>query len=174
GHFARWALEVGRHRFETIPADQFSVYVAGGGANATHVLSTIRPETLHSWSWDLPEGAGTSHGLFPNAWFEYDWADLPVRLTQRQFSPIIPGNYRESSYPVGIFEGQIENPGPHPVTVGLMFTWLNDIGRGAGQDRRGGHRNVSRRQDGMVGAGLEGPAGGPPAPWHRSLARAAP
>jgi non-lysosomal glucosylceramidase len=143
GDFARWHLDVGRHRFETIPADQFSVYVAKGGDTSAHVLSTIRPETLPSWNWDLPEGAGTYHGLFPYAWFDYDWPELPVRLTQRQFSPVIPGNYRESSYPVGIFEWQIENPGPHPVTVGLMFSWLNDIGRDAGQDRRGGHRNVS-------------------------------
>src|SRR4029453_1463196 len=174
GHFARWALEVGRHRFETIPADQFSVQVAGGGANAAHVLSTIRPETLRSWSWDLPEGAGTYHGLFPNAWFEYDWANLPVGLTQRQFSPITPGNYRESSYPVGIFEWLVENPGPEPVTVGLMFSWLNDIGRDAGQDPRGGHRKVSARQDGMVGVVLEGPADEPDAPWNGSFAIMAP
>ena len=43
GDFARWHLDVGRHRFETIPADQFSVYVARGGASSAHVLSTIRP-----------------------------------------------------------------------------------------------------------------------------------
>ena len=176
GDFARWHLDVGRHRFETIPADQFSVYVAKGGmggapsAQSAHVLSTIRPETLTSWNWDLPEGAGTYHGLFPNAWFEYDWDALPVRLTQRQFSPVIPGNYRESSYPVGIFEWQIENPGPDPMTVGLMFSWLNDIGRDRGQDRRGGHRNVSLGQDGMVGVVLNGPADVADAPWNGSFA----
>jgi len=172
GDFARWHLEVGRHRFETIPADQFSVYVGGGGASGAHVLSTIRPSALPSWNWDLPEGAGTYHGLFPNAWFEYDWAALPVRLTQRQFSPVIPGNYRESSYPVGIFEWQIENPGPAPLTVGLMLSWLNDIGRDAGQDRRGGHRNRSHRLDSLVGVELVGPgdvaAAG--APWNGSVA----
>ena len=170
GDFARWHLEVGRHRFETIPADQFSVYVAGGGDKSAHVLSTIRPETLPSWNWDLPEGAGTYHGLFPSAWFEYDWAELPVRLTQRQFSPVFPGNYRESSYPVGVFEWQIENPGPDPVTVGLMFSWLNDIGRDAGQDRRGGHRNVSLRRDGMAGVLLQGPAEAADASWNGGFA----
>src|SRR5258706_16098615 len=82
GDFARWHLDVGRHRFETIPADQFSVYVSSGGDRSAHVLSTIRPETLPSWNWDLPEGAGTYHGLFPYAWFDYDWPAIPVRLTQ--------------------------------------------------------------------------------------------
>jgi non-lysosomal glucosylceramidase len=170
GDFARWHLDVGRHRFETIPADQFSVYVAKGEDRSAHVLSTVRPETLRSWNWDLPEGAGTYHGLFPNAWFDYDWAELPVRLTQRQFSPVIPGNYRESSYPVGIFEWQIENPGPDPVTVGLMFSWLNDIGRDAGQDRRGGHRNVSLRKDGMAGVLLEGPSDAADGSWNGGVA----
>jgi non-lysosomal glucosylceramidase len=173
GDFARWHLDVGRHRFESIPADQFSVFVARGGAQAgqsAHVLSTIRPDTLTSWNWDLPEGAGTYHGLFPNAWFEYDWDALPVRLTQRQFSPIIPGNYRESSYPVAIFEWQIENPTPDPVTVGLMFSWLNDIGRDRGEDRRGGHRNVALRRDGIVGVVLNGPADAADAPWNGSFA----
>jgi non-lysosomal glucosylceramidase len=170
GDFARWHLDVGRHRFETIAADQFSVYVAKGDAHSAHVLSTIRPETLRSWNWDLPEGAGTYYGLFPNAWFEYDWGELPVRLSQRQFSPVIPGNYRESSYPVGIFEWQIENPNPEPITVGLMFSWLNDIGRDRRQDRRGGHRNVSLRKDGTVGVLLQGPSDVAGAPWNGSFA----
>jgi non-lysosomal glucosylceramidase len=170
GDFARWHLDVGRHRFETIPADQFSVYVARGGTRQAHVLSTILPDTLPSWNWDLPEGAGTYHGLFPYAWFEYDWAELPVRLLQRQFSPVIPGNYRESSYPVGIFEWRIENPGPDRVTVGLMFSWQNDVGRSRGQDRRGGHRNVSHRRDGMTGVLLEGPPDVPEAAWNGSFA----
>jgi non-lysosomal glucosylceramidase len=170
GDFARWHLDVGRHRFETIPADQFSVYVERGGVRSAHVLSTIRPETLGSWNWDLPEGAGTYHGLFPNAWFEYDWDALPVQLTQRQFSPVIPGNYRESSYPVGIFEWRVENPGPEPVTVGLMFSWLNDIGRDKGQDRRGGHRNATIRRDGLAGVVLHGPSDASDAAWNGSFA----
>lgn len=170
GDFARWHLDVGRHRFETIPANQFSVFVARGADRSAHVLSTIRPETLTSWNWDLPEGAGTYHGLFPNAWFDYDWDALPVRLTQRQFSPVIPGNYRESSYPVGVFEWQIENPTQDPVTVGLMFSWLNDIGRDRGEDRRGGHRNVALRRDGMSGVVLEGPSDVTNAPWNGSFA----
>jgi non-lysosomal glucosylceramidase len=170
GDFARWHLDVGRHRFETIPADQFSVFVAKGGAKSAHVLSTIHPDTLRSWNWDMPAGAGMYHGLFPYAWFEYDWAGLPVRLLQRQFSPVIPGNYRESSYPVGVFEWQIENPSLEAATVGLMFSWLNDIGRDRGQDRRGGHRNVSIRKDGMTGVLLQGPAEAPDAPWNGSFA----
>jgi non-lysosomal glucosylceramidase len=161
---------VGRHRFETVPANQFSVFVARGETKSAHVLSTIRPETLRGWNWDLPEGSGTYHALFPYAWFEYDWDALPIRLTQRQFSPVIPGNYRESSYPVGLLEWQIENPSPDPVTVGLMFSWLNDIGRDRGQDRRAGHRNATRRKDGLTGVVLQGPQDAAGEPWNGSYA----
>jgi non-lysosomal glucosylceramidase len=170
GDFARWHLDVGRHRFETVPANQFSVFVARGETKSAHVLSTIRPETLRGWNWDLPEGSGTYHALFPYAWFEYDWDALPIRLTQRQFSPVIPGNYRESSYPVGLLEWQIENPSPDPVTVGLMFSWLNDIGRDRGQDRRAGHRNATRRKDGLTGVVLQGPQDAAGEPWNGSYA----
>lgn len=170
GDFARWHLGPGRHVFETIPACQFSVYVAGGSTSSAHVLSTIRPDTLSSWNWDLPVGAGEYRGLFPNAWFAYDWDRLPVRLTQRQLSPVIPGNYRESSYPVGLFEWIAENPGPDTVTVGLLFTWQNLVGRWAGADRRGGHRNRPVRRDGITGVVLEGPADAAGEPWAGTFA----
>jgi len=58
GDFARWHLDIGTHRFESIPACQFSVFVDGRTSSA-HALSTIRPDTLSAWNWDLPEGAGT-------------------------------------------------------------------------------------------------------------------
>jgi len=174
GDFARWHLDVGAHRFETIPACQFSVFVSDGGRPSAHVLSTIRPATLTAWNWDLPVGAGEYHGLFPNAWFAYDWGALPVRLTQRQLSPVIPGNYRESSYPVGLFEWCIENPGSRPLTVGLMFSWQNVVGRWAGQDRRGGHRNLAIRRDGMTGVVLSGPSDAMNEPWAGTFAIAAP
>ena len=174
GDFARWHLEAGRNRFESVPACQFSVFVDDGVRSGAHVLSTIRPATLTSWNWDLPAGAGTYHGLFPSAWFDYDWEELPVRLTQRQSSPVIPGSYRESSYPVGLFEWTIGNPGPHAITVGLMFSWQNLVGRWANADRRGGHSNRTVRRDGMTGVVLTGPAAEAGEPWAGSFAIAAP
>jgi non-lysosomal glucosylceramidase len=173
GDFARWHLDVGVHQFETIPACQFSLFVAGGGRSSAHVLSAIRPATLTAWRWDLPVGAGTYHGLFPSAWFEYAWDEVPVRLVQRQLSPVIPGSYRESSYPVGLFEWEVENPGPEPVTVGLMFTWQNLVGRWAGRDRLGGNVNRAVERDGLKGVVLAGPDAAAEEPWAGSFALAA-
>jgi non-lysosomal glucosylceramidase len=174
GDFARWHLDIGQHRFESLPANQFSVFVEQGGERSAHVLSTIRPEALPDWNWDLPVGAGTYHALFPYAWFDYDWDALPVRIVQRQFSPVIPHNYRESSYPAGIFETVVENRSSDPVTVGLMFTWQNLVGMGSGAERRGGHRNRAVRRDGLTGVVLSGPADATDESWHGSFAIVAP
>jgi non-lysosomal glucosylceramidase len=173
GDFARWHLDVGEHRFETVPANQFSVFVERAGVRSAQVLSTIKPDALPDWGWGLPVGAGTYHALFPTAWFDYDSDDVPVRILQRQFSPVIPHNYRESSLPVGIFETLVENRADEPATVGLMFTWQNLVGWGQGADRGGGHRNVTVRRDGLVGVVLAGPDDAAAEPWYGSFAIAA-
>jgi non-lysosomal glucosylceramidase len=158
GDFARWHLDVGRHRFESIAASQFSLFVGEAGRPShAHVLSTVRPSGLPTWGFDLPVGAGTYRALFPYAWYEVDWAELPVRVVQRQFSPILPDNYRESSYPVAVFETLLENRSAAPLTVGLMFSWQNVLGRAAGFDGAGGQRHEAIRRDGLAGIVLGAP-----------------
>jgi non-lysosomal glucosylceramidase len=156
-----------------VAACQFSVYTETAGDRGAHVLSTIRPDTLPTWNWDLPEGVGTYHALYPSAWFEYDWDALPVRLLQLQASPVIPGDYRVSSYPIGTFSWEVRNPGAEPVTVGLMFTFQDVLGRAQAQDRRGGHRHEVVRRDGVTGVAMHAPDDAAGAAWHGSLAIAA-
>src|SRR6185503_18600328 len=112
-------------------------------ATEAHVLSTMRPEELGAWRWDLPGGAGTYHALFPRAWIDYDRAGLPIRLVQQQLTPVLPHNYRESSYPVGLFAWSIENPTHEPLRVGLMFSWqaLDEDAKGT---PRGAHGRLMR------------------------------
>ena len=101
------------------------------------MLSTLRPDDDHGWSWDYPVGAGEYAALFPRAFLTYDWDALPVRLVQTQLSPVLPHNYRESSYPVGVFDWSIENRTDEPLRVGLMFTWLAmDVTGAASADAR--------------------------------------
>jgi non-lysosomal glucosylceramidase len=125
GDFARWHLRVGQHRFEPMPGCAFSIFVDDPETGRqAHVLSTLRPASgPTAWAWDLPEGAGTYRALFPRAWTVVDWPQLGVDLAGSQLSPILPGNMRESSYPVGLFEWRVRNPTARPVTVSLMFSW---------------------------------------------------
>ena len=90
------------------------------------------------------------------AWTVYEQPLPGIRLTCRQLSPILPHNYRESSFPVGHFLWRIENTGDTPVTVGLMFTFQN--GRGTENDIAGGHSNRAFRLQYAAGTVESGPA----------------
>jgi non-lysosomal glucosylceramidase len=130
GDFARWHLAPGENRYGPVWADAFSVRVARPGATPTaRVLMPGRPRrALSSWGWNYPATGGTYAALYPFAWYGYDPAAAGIRLQSRQFSPVIPGNYRESSYPVAIFEWTVTNDGDTPADVSLMFTWENPLG----------------------------------------------
>ena len=52
----------------------------------------------------------------------------PVKLTVEQFSPILPNNYKETSYPVAVYRWTAENPSANPVTVSILFSWTNMVG----------------------------------------------
>jgi non-lysosomal glucosylceramidase len=158
GDFARWHLRVGRHVFRPVPGCAFSVFVDDPTTGSrAHVLSTLRPDSLGAWSWDLPEGSGTYHALFPRAWYEIDWEELPVSLVQAQMSPVLPGNVRESSYPLGLFEWRVHNRSDRPLRVGLMLTWQN-----LDEDADGtpvGATNDARREGDLVGVVLRNGSG---------------
>jgi non-lysosomal glucosylceramidase len=170
GDFARWHLDLGAHRFESLPANQFSVFVAQGDQSQAHVLAPLQPEILPEWNWDMPPGAGTYYALFPKAWYVYQWDALPVRLTQKQFSPLLPGNYQVSSYPVGIFEWTVENPTADPLTLGLMFSWQNMVGWGWNKELEGGNYNLAVQQDGLSGVVLTRPGETVSEEWDGSFA----
>ncbi len=161
GDAARWHLEVGKHVFGPVAADGFSLYVGrpGGSGRAT-VLSTFRPDTLPAWGWTLPEGAGTYLGLFPRAWQTFEPEVLGVRLVGEQMSPVIAGDLESSALPVGAFEWWVENPGPGPLTVGIMLSWQDPSSDPSAPAPAGAwHESVDLSSVG--GAVLHAPAGAP-------------
>ena len=46
-------------------------------------------------------------------------------MVLEQFSPVLPNNYRESSYPVAVYRWHAENPTDKPVTVSVLLSWTN-------------------------------------------------
>ena len=106
GDFSRWHLKAGIHKYETVYANQFAIYEKSEGASESiaQVLLADHPknEDLRSWKWDYPVGAGTYYALYPKSWYDYRWDKLPAHVTLEQFSPILPNNYRETSYPVAV------------------------------------------------------------------------
>ncbi len=131
GNFERWHVKAGVHKYQNVPANQFAVFVQPeGGAAMAEVLSTQRPEgtALSAWNWSYPAGHGEYAALYPKSWFAYRSPELPISLTVEQFSPVLPNNYKESSFPVAVYNWYAENPSGKPVTVSLLFSWTNMIG----------------------------------------------
>ncbi len=160
-------MKAGVHKYENVPGNQFAVFVQPeGGTSKAVTLSTGKPlnGALSSWDWSYPAGAGEYAAIYPKSWFAYDPAQLGIKLTVEQFSPILPNNYQESSYPVALYNWYAENPSDKKVTVSILFSWTNMVGwfrdtsSGFGsalsdQDR---NRYVSEDVSGETGASMQG------------------
>ena len=131
GNFRTWFLKPGWTVDDTVWADQFHVWVRSGARTVAQTLSVDAPKggELSSWKWNYPSGRGAYYALFPKSGFTYDRnPDLPVKLAVVQFSPVIPDNYKETSYPVAVYKWIAENPSPRPVEVSVLLTWENMVG----------------------------------------------
>lgn len=150
GDFNLWHLDGGEHLFRALPACQFSVFeqVEGQSPQAYALGSPPTDGTLGLWQW-YPQGdpgaetenvapgetgktsetgkTGTYHALYPRSWFVYQGV-LAADLTCGQFSPILPHNYRETSFPLALFEWTAHNPHDRPLTLSLLLTWHNSVG----------------------------------------------
>ncbi|MEP6519437.1 GH116 family glycosyl hydrolase [Microcoleus vaginatus] len=158
GDFNLWHIDGGEHIFRSLPACQFSVFEETQGKKQAFALSTEPPTdgSLSSWKWYPKEGSsatdyvtdvtdgilkadgrreekekfhssGTYHALYPRSWFVYENV-FEAKLSCEQFSPILPNNYQESSYPVAMFEWVAHNPTDAPITLSIMLTWENIVG----------------------------------------------
>ncbi len=133
GDFARWHMKAGVHKYQTVWANQFAMYQKSEGASegVAQVLTSGHPHgnELHAWKWDYPVGAGNYYSLYPKSWFDYRWDKFPAHVTLEQFSPILPDNYKESSYPVAVYRWHAENPTDKAVTVSVLLSWTNLLGQ---------------------------------------------
>ena len=129
GDFARWHLRIGRHEYTPSLPNQFHLRIERGKDAFVQTLNPRKPtgERLSSWAWELDPKRAVYRALFPRAWTVYDFTDHGIRATCQQLSPVIAHNYRESSFPVGVFTWQIQNVGKKDATVSLMVTWENAI-----------------------------------------------
>lgn len=132
GDFARWHIKAGVHKYVPVYANQFAMFqqTEGEAQGTARVLMTDHPadKTLSTWQWDYPVAAGEYDALYPKSWFDYKWKQFPAHVVLEQFSPVLPNNYRESSYPVAIYLWHAENPTSKPVTVSVLLSWTNMAG----------------------------------------------
>ena len=131
GHFKTWFLKPGWYVDETVWANAFHVFMKSGRTKIAQTLATGAPPdgALGAWAWNYPAGAGRYYALFPKSGFSYESNPaFPVKLAVTQFSPVIPHNYKETSYPVAVYKWIASNPGPRPAELSVMLTWENMVG----------------------------------------------
>ena len=49
-------------------------------------------------------------------------------MSRLSSSPVLPDNYKESSYPVAVYRWHADNPTDHAVTVSVLVSWVNMVG----------------------------------------------
>ena len=132
GDFARWHIKAGIHKYVPVYANQFAMFQQTDGEpqGTARVLMTDHPsdKTLGSWQWDYPVGAGEYAALYPKSWYDYKWDQFPAHVVLEQFSPVLPNNYRESSYPIAVYRWHAENPTRKRITVSVLLSWTNMVG----------------------------------------------
>lgn len=159
GDFARWHMQGGVHKYQIVDGNQFAMFQKPeDGEGVAQVLTASHPKdhSLSSWKWDYPVGAGDYAALYPKAWFDYRWDKFPAHVVLEQFSPVLPDNYKETSYPVAVYRWHAENPTKKRVTVSVLLSWENMLGwfRTNGRDLGGriNDGNFNRQSSETLGA----------------------
>jgi non-lysosomal glucosylceramidase len=114
GEFRRWRMEPGQpERNEPVRLSRFHLWCGQGRQASARILQTSDTEPLV-----FPQ-----RHLFPFTWTRYDGLDVPVHLESLAFSPLMAGQYRESSLPVYAVVFRAHNPTDLPLEASLMLTW---------------------------------------------------
>ena len=190
GSFNLWHLDGGEHWFGTLPDCQFALFESSGEQSRAHALAVkpsvdaSRPEggePLSAWSWypasSAEQPTGTYAARYPLSSTHYSGV-FEAEVSCEAFSPILPGDYQRTSYPVAVFVWTLTNPTDRPLDLSLLLSWRNTTGWFSNTDptaavkfrddgspehnyvpaigRSAGQRNRWVEQAGLTGVLLEG------------------
>ncbi len=133
GDITLWHLDGGEHWFGSIPDCQFAVHERQGNDARTYAMATVAPtdHSLSSWAWypasQPSQRTGEYAARYPLSWFQYANV-FRAQISCEQFSPIIPGDYQHTSYPVAVFRWLFRNPSLGPLQLSLLLSWRNLCG----------------------------------------------
>ena len=120
GSFGPFYLKPGVYEERFLKQAAFHIREESQGKVIAHTLAT--DDVLPAWN-RLKKGDATYKALFPKATVDYDVFRSEVSLLY--FSPVISHNYKETSYPVGMFLFKAKNNKPETVKLSFMFTFPN-------------------------------------------------
>jgi non-lysosomal glucosylceramidase len=144
GELRDWEIENQPAKGRTNPYSFFSIHAkpADGGVGVTRVLEAVSTTGFDTDTGLLPDVAGglprlrgaTLRGSYPVA--AVDFADdvLPVEVSLRAFTPLVPLDADASSIPAAVLRYSVHNPQRTAVTVSVIGTFSHTVGN----DRRSG------------------------------------
>ena len=140
GAFNLWHLDGGEHWFGVLPDCQFALFEHDGRGARAHALATApqrddsRPgsgQPLTAWNWypaaSAEQPSGTVAVRYPISSHHYA-SVFAADIRCEAFSPILPGDYRRTSYPVAVFAWTLANPTDQPLELSLLLSWRNTVG----------------------------------------------
>lgn len=123
-----------------------------------------RALTLKS-PYGLPSAAAVDYlGLFPRATVQFPDPALPVSVTLRAFTPLVPQDLGSSTIPAAIFVFTVRNEARAPIDASVAFSWENFLGvggtasKGGFSDRTGNTVTAAPPVEGIFGMRMAGPS----------------
>ena len=136
------------------------------GTGAEHYASPMKPGSPleQGFALRISEGAKTQvrrldrtgwtnlsfRGEYPMAFLEYRDANCPIRVALEAFSPFIPLDTLNSSFPATVMRFTVRNEGTQTVETELAGWLENAVCLHSGQARAGQRRNRVLRQEGFI------------------------
>ena len=169
GEFCRWQVVPGQCEYSTVPADQFLVTVHNTKGDCLYqsVLGGAgeRPKGApSSWQWRVKPEDCLYCALYPRSWTVFNIPEVGLRIICRQVSPVLPGDYKDSSLPVSVFVFNVENNSGKDLQVGVTLCFKN--GTGSKQDKAGGVWTETFSEDDVRGVVIHQEMRGNPVSYH--------
>ena len=122
GSFGPWSMDVAMYEHTWLWEAAFHMYEKPASGSSTALCLATRSSPM-AWPM-LSEGDATYYALHPRGWITYD-NKFSTDASVEFFSPVLPHNYKESSYPVAVFDWKVTNTTAQAMDVSIMLTWPN-------------------------------------------------
>jgi non-lysosomal glucosylceramidase len=141
GELRDWELENLPDKGRTNPYSFFAIHARPAGGDAVTRVLEARLTGRHDWDAGYPFErqaglprlrAATLHGEYPVVDVDFDDDVLPVSVSLRAFTPLVPLDADASGIPAAVLRYSVTNPGDVPVSVTVAGSMSHTAGRGEG------------------------------------------
>ena len=159
GELRDWELENLPDKGRRNPNSFFAIHVRPVGAEPVTRVLEARLNGPYDWDAGAPFDAlaglprltaATMHGEYPVVDIDFADDELPVEVTLRAFTPLVPLDPDASGIPAAVLRYTVTNPGAKPVDVTIVGSVSHTAGRGDGPFGMRGAQRVCWRDDGTV------------------------